>query len=221
MTSSFRKDGELEVSKPANQEVPFLRSELILDTIAVRDSNLHNAELFGSDDIKFFQIGNTFGDNKENTELFIYGPNKELANVVSVLEEKIGKFDYPVNGNDCVSGIFLDYRKLPEPTEYVELPKTITNKFQPFSPYPFVLRDIAVWIPGDTDKEELFNLIKENAGELLVQYRLFDEFSKDGRTSYAYRLVFQSFEKTLTDEEVGEIMKNIESKIAEKGWEVR
>ena len=35
-----------------------------------------------------------------------------------------------------------------------------------------------------------------------VDSKMFDEFIKDGRTSVAYRFVFQSYNKTLTDEEV-------------------
>ena len=38
---------------------------------------------------------------------------------------------------------------------------------------------------------------------------LVDSFSKEGRTSLAYRFVFQSYEKTLTDEEVSGEMEKI------------
>ena len=64
---------------------------------------------------------------------------------------------------------------------------------------------------------------QDNTGELLVtEPRLFDEFSKGGRTSYAYRLVFQSYEKTLFDGEINDIMDKITEKIeANKGWDVR
>jgi phenylalanyl-tRNA synthetase beta subunit len=54
-----------------------------------------------------------------------------------------------------------------------------------------------------------------------VRTTLFDTYEKEGKISYAYRLVFQSLEKTLTDVEAGDIMKKIESTITEKGWEVR
>ncbi|MCA9365303.1 hypothetical protein KC723_00235 [Candidatus Kaiserbacteria bacterium] len=54
-----------------------------------------------------------------------------------------------------------------------------------------------------------------------VRTTLFDEFSKDGRKSYAFRLVFQSPEKTLTDEEVNNIMEKINAAVAALKWEVR
>ena len=64
-------------------------------------------------------------------------------------------------------------------------------------------------------------VLNEEAGELRVRTTLFDEFSKDGRTSYAFRLVFQSNEKTLTDAEVNAVMDRIYSAVRERGWEAR
>ena len=48
-----------------------------------------------------------------------------------------------------------------------------------------------------------------------------DEYKKEDRVSYAHRIIFQSNEKTLTDEEVAEHMEKIEKAIKDKGWEVR
>ncbi len=51
---------------------------------------------------------------------------------------------------------------------------------------------------------------------------LFDEFKKDGKISYAFRLVFQSYDRTLTDQEVNNIMTKITDQIkAKNGWQVR
>jgi phenylalanyl-tRNA synthetase beta subunit len=65
-------------------------------------------------------------------------------------------------------------------------------------------------------------LYQDMGTELLVtEPQFFDSFTKDGRTSYAYRLIFQSYDKTLTDEEVSGIMANIADKIMALGWQVR
>jgi len=66
-------------------------------------------------------------------------------------------------------------------------------------------------------------IIKENMGEMVLRGpELFDEFKKDGKISYAFRLVFQSYERTLTDQEVNDIMTKITNKIKENnGWQVR
>lgn len=103
------------------------------------------------------------------------------------------------------------------------------NKYERVSEFPFMARDVAVFVAGGIGKEnEVIELIKQNAGELLVKVYLFDVFEKKNKetgvvekTSYGVRLVFQSFEKTLTDEEVNPIMDKIYSEMKEKGWEVR
>jgi len=99
------------------------------------------------------------------------------------------------------------------PTEFIQ--------HKPHSLYPFVLRDIAVWVPNDVITDVITSVITEKGGELLVRTDLFDTFEKDGRTSYAFHLVFQSHEKTLSDDEVNVIMKDIEDTLKEKAFEVR
>lgn len=91
-----------------------------------------------------------------------------------------------------------------------------------WSLFPFIARDIAVWVPEGVKSFQVYKVIKENTGKLVIKGPdLFDEFSKDGKKSYAFRLVFQSYDRTLTDTEVNEIMNKITEKIKEKGWQVR
>jgi phenylalanyl-tRNA synthetase beta subunit len=51
--------------------------------------------------------------------------------------------------------------------------------------------------------------------------KLVDSFKKENRISYAFRLIFQSFDRTLTDEEINSIMSKITEKISKMGFEVR
>ena len=83
------------------------------------------------------------------------------------------------------------------------------------------MRDVAVFVPDSVEAYEIETIITENGGELLIKYRLFDTFQKEGKTSYAFRMIFQSFERTLTDDEINCTMVTIVQKIEEKGWEVR
>jgi phenylalanyl-tRNA synthetase beta subunit len=72
------------------------------------------------------------------------------------------------------------------------------------------VRDIAVWVHTDQEKQLLQKLVENFAEKHCVTPAvLFDTFTKDDpsnpsgqATSVAYRLVFQSFEKTFTTEEV-------------------
>jgi 2'-5' RNA ligase len=51
--------------------------------------------------------------------------------------------------------------------------------------------------------------------------RLFDTFTKDGKTSYAFRMVFQSNTRTLVEQEITDIMNKITASLQNEGWEVR
>jgi phenylalanyl-tRNA synthetase beta subunit len=96
--------------------------------------------------------------------------------------------------------------------------------FQPVSPYPYVLRDVAVWVPSETGADEVERIICNNVNEWLTHHYLFDEYepSEGAHTSYAFRLVFQSYEKTLSDEEVNEVMGRVYAALQDMaGWEIR
>jgi phenylalanyl-tRNA synthetase beta subunit len=100
---------------------------------------------------------------------------------------------------------------------------TSNKKFKMWSLFPFIVRDIAVWVPDSTEGEDIAKVIKENMGDLVLRGPdLFDSFSKEGKTSYAFKLVFQSYDRTLTDAEINEIMSKITNKIKDNnGWQVR
>jgi len=78
-----------------------------------------------------------------------------------------------------------------------------------------------VWVDESVNATDIEKVLKEIAGQLLVRITLFDEYKKDARISYAFRLVFQSPDRTLTNEEVNTIMSNVTAKVTEKKWEVR
>ncbi len=95
--------------------------------------------------------------------------------------------------------------------------------YQKFSAFPRIIRDIALFVPEGTSPESVADIITSNAGDLLVRGPvLFDEFHKDGRVSLAFRLVFQSPERTLSDVEIKEVMDKVESELKKQGdFEVR
>ena len=97
------------------------------------------------------------------------------------------------------------------------------KKFKMWSLFPFIARDIAVWVPDTVESNQVHKVIKDNAGGIVVRGpELFDEFKKGDKVSYAFRLVFQSYDRTLTDAEINEIMTKITNKIKEnKAWQVR
>ena len=105
-----------------------------------------------------------------------------------------------------------------------------SHKFRAISPYPFIVRDIAVFVPGeqsDENQNKVLDIIKKEGTDLMVTYRLFDVFTKkkegeETRTSYGYRMVFQASDRTLTDDEANSIMQKMTDAMnSNAGWQVR
>jgi phenylalanyl-tRNA synthetase beta subunit len=78
-----------------------------------------------------------------------------------------------------------------------------------------------MWVPSGTDADALKNEIKQEAGELCIKISLFDRFEKGEKTSLAFRLIFQSFERTLTESEVNSVMEKIYESLRARGFEIR
>ncbi len=135
-----------------------------------------------------------------------------------------------INNKDGILEFNLDevIKVLPS-GEFAPLSYHAQNKYETLSSFPFTTRDVAVFVEGPATKhDEVLGLIKEKGTGLLVKTYLFDVFEKKNKetgevekTSYGARLVFQSFEKTLTDEEINPIMDVVYTEMKTKGWEVR
>ena len=100
-------------------------------------------------------------------------------------------------------------------------------EFRPISRFPSVMRDIALLVPLDTRMVEVEDVIENTGGELLVDTDLVDMYAgpelPDDKKNFAFRLVFQAKDRTLTDEEVNAIMEKITKTLEAESpeWEVR
>ena len=92
----------------------------------------------------------------------------------------------------------LSALNLPKVPVYASLPR-----------HPVVERDMALMVPREIEYSQLQAVIRQNGGDKLVDARLFDVYEgsqiKEGMKSMAISLTYQDQEKTMTDEEVGEI----------------
>ena len=59
------------------------------------------------------------------------------------------------------------------------------------------------------------------AGALCVKVFLFDRFKKPDKVSLAYRLIFQSFDRTLTESEINPNMEAVYATLKDKGYDIR
>ena len=238
MTSSFLPLGDIEIEKPLAEDKRFARNELWYNFHNSLQTNHRNSSLFGTGEIKQFEIGKVFTKNGEFTSLIIgYFPSKKAKKdeVEKYLTRTFGHSKFALgmapltdlqeklSNKTLEANLSILFEKLPEPSEWdISIPTERNKKFTPFSPYPFIVRDVALFVSPDTISESVGKVIRENAGELVVRGpELFDEFSKEGKKSLAFRLVFQSSDRTLSDEEVNKAMEKVYVALKEKGGEVR
>ena len=237
ITSSFRKKDKVRLRNALATDKQYLRSSLVKGITEVLEKNIPNIDLLGIDDVRVFEIGAVFykkedkgisehvsvalGVRKKKTG---YTPKDDegAKDAVEKIEEALGIKIEPSFEKGIVEYNLTELlEKLPAPKQYEPHTVSEETQYKQFSTYPFISRDIALFAGEDSTADDVEKAINEASGELRVRTTLFDEFTKDGRTSYAFRLVFQSYEKTLTDDEITPIMEVINKAIEDKNWEIR
>jgi len=219
MTYAFRDKGDVEILASASDK-NFLRTNLedgLSESISLNQKNL---PLLGLDEIKVFEVGTVFKKKGEQINV-AYGDKKKIKEVSldEFCEEFLPKYSPDTLVQVLGASLPGAYRIISEEKAGESHEMEI---FRSWSIYPFITRDIAVWVPEGTSPEKLLSIYRDFGTELLVgEPKLFDTFTKDEKTSYACRLVFQSKEKTLTDEEVNIIMENITNEILSLKYTVR
>lgn len=209
-TQSFAKKGSLLLDNPLDKTRPALRDNLSEGLIAAAITATRYAPLFSKPGALkgVFEIGKTFQGGGEYLE----------QGKAQILEQ--GK----ISNNYSI----LDEDKIKDANYIPKLYKL--GSYKPFSIYPFIKRDISAFSP-DTGEQQVHDptqdqspfekIIRQSAGPLLIGFSIFDAFQKGNRISYAGRLIFQSTERTLTDEEVNAIMAKVSEELKKAGYEVR
>lgn len=233
-TYAFRKDGKVELANPIAEGVNFLRDNLTDGMKEALVSNARNAPLLGADEILMFEIGTVFfAPEKEAIHISLGATvaknmkqskkdeceRQLLTHACEALENALGaKLIWNGEGGVCECALV----PVENNSEYEPLiQSSVTASYRRISAYPFMLRDIAMWANEGVKKEDILSIIRAEGGDLLVRDRLFDVFTKDSRTSYAFNLVFQSQDRTLSDVEINEVMMRITEQLSAKGLEVR
>ena len=218
MNYAFCKKGKVEVARAAKGK-EFLRTNLADGIKESYELNRLNESILELNEIKIFEIGSVFpqlGTEELHVAIADKGGVKEF-----LLEEFVEK----ISDANNISKILIPIARN-ETLDYISKfnsQNLIKNKtFVAWSHFPFIARDIAMWVPENTDPEILIEIFVEHGGELLARPpRLFDTFSKEEKKSFAFRLVFQSQNKTLVDDEVNTIVDNIHNTLRNKGFTVR
>ena len=232
-TSSFRAKDVVRIKNALASDKSYLRSRLMDNLIEVRAKNIPHRDLLGLTAVQVFEIGTVFGETTEafHVGLAVQTGTEYKAKIDDVLLERarqaiadtLGTTIEPVHTAPGAVEFSLEalLATLPVPTAYEPTVQSGATLYKPFSQYPSVSRDIAMWVGEGTATESVASLLREAAGPLLVRLTHLDTFTKEGRTSLAYRLVFQSYEKTLDGSEVDALMASVYDAVAKAGWEVR
>lgn len=240
-TYTFCEAGEVEIQNPIAQDKKYLRVNLTGSIGECASRNMRNAELLGLEQVKIFEFGNVFWTDESESEYesfaFTIQNTKDWKGKSAVDEAKeittnieaLLKTSLSFTESDGIyeANFSRAINDATEPNELLAYSGEDNVRYKNFSPYPFVLRDIAVFVPVEDNGEKIVEIARKEAGGLLVQSRLLEnnftkEFPDGEKTSHAYRLIFQSNIKTLTDEEVNVIMDSITKSLNSiNGWKVR
>lgn len=237
MTYSFVKEGSLEMLNPIASDKKALRTSLTPGMQDSLDFNSRNADWFGVDRILLFELGRTYhaiDDEHHLLSVGIHNMNKsakkrygteseQLESLTADLEKILGySLDYRIKDNVAI--FVLDQIKQVE--GYSDLLVAASSysgmmEYSPFSVYPFIRRDVSLWIDEAISQEQLMETILKNKQDYLKKVFFLDRFEKEGRVSYAFSLIFQSHERTLTDHEVNTEMQSITQALELAGGEIR
>ncbi len=244
---ALREDGDFVLEMPLSKDKSTLRKTLVNSMKEYVESNSRYLDLLGIKQAKVFEISRVFPKEGEKT-VFSLGvinqkgsekPHLVIANALKHLTDngiivdasvdtEINKVTTTESKNVydrkmelCVSPD-LDIGKMSidgDNKKVFEKEEKQVVKFKKISPYPFATRDVAIL--GPSTEKEIYDLIVKVGGENLVRATLFDVFTKEGKTSYAFRLVFQSAVETLKDDVIDSVMKKVGEEVVKNNWVVR
>lgn len=90
---------------------------------------------------------------------------------------------------------------------------TLLPQYQQVSKFPSVRRDIAVVVDTGVQAHELLSVVRSSAGEWIDDVQIFDVYSGEGiglgKKSIALAIILLHPERTLTDQEVNEVMDHV------------
>jgi phenylalanyl-tRNA synthetase beta chain len=239
-TSTFVADGDVRLPEPLSQEAAALRTELIGSLVDAARNNL----AVGTSEVALFEIARTYHtggelpDERWHVAGIVDGGLSEAKWAVEQLYDALkvqpeyerasephlhpGKSARTKEGwvgelhpslLEGTWGAFeLDLDALVEVT-----PTAV--EFEEVSPYPEVRQDLAFVVDEAVSAAELLAALREAGGPELRSSAVFDEYRGEqigaGKRSLAFRVAFGSPERTLTDDEAGELRARIVQALAD------
>ncbi len=246
----FSLQNLLELKNPMNEDQKYLRPNLIVNLIRNIENNRRNYSRINIFEIgKIYQPGlekTALGGiifQKENKGLFY-----ELKGMIDLLLNKLGISDimyqpnshillHPnksaqIKANKEIIG-FLGETRMDKnicvfEIDFDKLQKVSSEEqeYRPISIFPSAVRDLAVLVSQKTKVVDVLNIINAAGGAIVRDVDLFDIYGggelPEGKKNFAFHIVYQSENHTLSSKEIEDIHKKI-IKALEKDpeWQVR
>ncbi len=187
-------------------------------------------------------LSNSWNNNCYEMDFyFIKGIIENILNYVGlegrysfILSNKLPKEIHPkINSEIIVSGKPIGYFGKLHPSisdneiyvceislTRLNINKTDDVKYKQLNKYPTIEKDLAFVVKKDVESFDIVKEIKKVGGKLLSNVKIFDIYYGDNidkdMKSIAYKLTFEDFSKTLTEEEVMILFNNIISSVTKK-----
>jgi phenylalanyl-tRNA synthetase beta chain len=240
-TSTFVAEGELRLPEPLSTEAAALRTSLIGGLV---DAARHNLAV-GNSEVALFEIARTYraGEALPDERWHVAGiVNGGLADAKWAVEQLYGALKVDPPYERAAEPFLHPGRSARTPEGWVgELHPALLEgmwgafeldldalvaaapeavEFEEVSPYPEVRQDLAFVVGHDVPSAALLEAIRMAAGPELRSLAVFDEYRGEqigeGKRSLAFRVAFGSPERTLTDEEAGELRSRIVAALADR-----
>ncbi len=236
MVSEAMYEGPLNeavtLQNPLADEFSFMRRTLIPSLLKVIRENKE------FDTIQIFEIANVYHHKSENElplqELRLAGVVKKphisffgVKGIIEQLTHDLGIKNLifkPLEKGGEGTSVYLDKHYLGDieildeniinfelDFEVLRKQATLKKVYSPLSKYPPVIEDLAIIAPTETTTGELIEAIKKQS-YLIKNVTLLDKY-EEMRT---FHIMYQSNERNLTSEEVGQIREKILKKLKEK-----
>lgn len=216
-------EDSVEVANPLTEDFVFMRKTLIPSLLKVISENKK------TENIMIFEISNTYhkkNNSLPNETLTLSGvlekPNSNFYEVKGIIEQLLSDLgiknvNFKSSKKGIGSSVYIDKDYVGEievlDTNLIDFELNFENilkyanlnkEFKPYAKFPPIVEDLSVVVDNNISTEQLLQIIKSQS-ILIVDVSLKDSY-KNSRT---FHIIYQDFEKNLTNDEV----KNVREKI--------